>query len=161
MNSRQRRYQRRILNMAISSHKRGDRGTWMYSRRRKGFPYEITIWDDWIGVYSTSKNIYKDGLIVAYHTNFPKWAKTLSFLSPVINDKDLCEYPAYKLKGTGFFLVPSGYESEIKWVTKIALKSGRARLLDTSFHDVFLSMNDEQKAEAVWNLDVLTEEYNV
>jgi hypothetical protein len=157
MNSRQRRHKRRLLKQVLRDHKRGLRGTWHYRRGSIKFEYEVTLWEDWVGIYSIRRQKYGGGLIVAYHIDFPKWVETMNILEPY-TERDLQECPAYKLKGTKFLLVPHSSGKGTQWVIKGQWMDGQVRLLDSSFDDAFAAMSDEQKNEAIWHLDVLTGE---
>jgi hypothetical protein len=157
MNSRQRRNERRLLNLVMRDHKRGLRGTWLYRRGSVKFKYEVTLWDDWIGIYSIERQKRGEGLVVAYNIDFPKWPDAISFLK-TYTEHDLQEYPAYKLKGTKFLLIPHGSGNGIQWASKGQWPDGSMRLIGTSFDEVFVALSDEQKFEAIWHLDVLTGE---
>lgn len=158
MNSHQRRKKRRVLNKAIRDHKNGQRGTWWYYRGSRHFNFEIDFYDDWISIYDLYSEKYVGDVVVSYYIDFPKWADKLSFLEPY-KHPELKEYPAYKLKDRNYLLVPHDSGKGVRWIQIGKFPySESAQLKNIPFEEVFNSLSDKEKDEAVWFLDVLSGE---
>ena len=130
------------------------RGSWQYCHCSKRYNFYVELTEDWVAIYHTDK--YEDPSLLwkAYYLSFPAWPKSVSFLEPYNND-ELNELPAYKIVDSKYLLVPHDSGDGVQWAKEDAWYDGTFKLTTVSFEEVFRSLTDTQKKEAVWYLDVL------